>query len=166
MTDNADNANVIAPPPLMAAVAVVAGVLLDRLAPAYMLTVMVSIGARIAVGLVLMAAGGALGFAAVRAFRTAGMAVRPWKPSSMLVTTDVFEWVRNPMYVGLILLLAGFAVIIASDWTLVMTIAFALALHFGVIKREERYLEAKFGDAYRVYRKRVRRYGWPPFGFR
>ena len=166
MTDNADNANVIEPPPLMAAVAVMVGVLLDRLAPAYMLTVMVSVGARIAIGLVLMAAGGALGFAAVRAFRAAGTAVRPWKPSSMLVTTDVFEWLRNPMYVGLILLLAGFAVIIASDWTLVMTIVFALALHFGVIKREERYLEAKFGDAYRVYRKRVRRYGWPPFGFR
>jgi protein-S-isoprenylcysteine O-methyltransferase Ste14 len=82
------------------------------------------------------------------------------------VTNDVFQWLRNPMYVGFILLLAGFAVMIASDWTLVMTIAFAVALHFGVIKREERYLEAKFGDAYRVYRKRVRRYGWPPFGFR
>jgi protein-S-isoprenylcysteine O-methyltransferase Ste14 len=166
MTDHPDTANVIAPPPLMAAAALVVGLLLDRLAPAYVLTVMVSVGVRITIGLVLMAAGGALGFAAVRAFRAAGTAVRPWKPSSMLVTNDVFGWVRNPMYVGLILLLAGFAFMVASDWTLVMTTAFALALHFGVIKREERYLEAKFGDAFRAYRKRVRRYGWPPFGFR
>jgi protein-S-isoprenylcysteine O-methyltransferase Ste14 len=166
MIDHPDTAKVIAPPPLLAAVALVAGLLLDRLVPAYVLTVLVSVGARITVGLVLMAAGGALGFAAVRAFRAAGTAVRPWKSSSMLVTKDVFQWLRNPMYVGLILLLAGFAVMIASDWTLVMTIGFALALHFGVIKREERYLETKFGDAYRAYRKRVRRYGWPPFGFR
>ena len=166
MSNDPDTANVIAPPPLMAAAALLVGLVLDWLAPAYVLTVMVSTGARIAIGLVLMAAGGALGFAAVRTFRASGTAVRPWKPSSVLVTNDVFQWLRNPMYVGFILLLAGFAVMIASDWTLVMTIAFAVALHFGVIKREERYLEAKFGDAYRVYRKRVRRYGWPPFGFR
>jgi protein-S-isoprenylcysteine O-methyltransferase Ste14 len=150
----------------MAAAALVVGLLLDWLAPAYVLTVMVSVGARIAIGLVLMAAGGALGFAAVSAFRKAGTAVRPWKPSSALVTGDVFQWLRNPMYVGLMLMLAGFAVMIASDWTLVMTIVFAVAIHFGVVKREEDYLEAKFGNAYRTYRKRVRRYGWPPFGFR
>jgi len=166
MTDNPDTANIIVPPPLMAAVALVVGLVLDWLAPAYILSLMVAVGVRIAVGLVLMAAGGALGFAAVRVFRKAGTAVRPWKPSSALVTEDVFQWLRNPMYVGLMLMLAGFAVMIASDWTLVMTIVFALVIHFGVVKREERYLEAKFGDPYRAYRKRVRRYGWPPFGFR
>ena len=56
------------------------------------------------------------------------------------------------MYVGGTLLLAGLSVLLASDWTLVMTIVFALVVHFGVIKREERYLEAKFGEAYRAYR--------------
>ncbi|MGB8896882.1 MAG: hypothetical protein WCD13_21625 [Pseudolabrys sp.] len=42
-----------------------------------------------------------------------------------------------------------------------MTVVFVMVLHFGVVKREERYLEQKFGDAYRQYRDRVPRYGWP-----
>jgi protein-S-isoprenylcysteine O-methyltransferase Ste14 len=42
-----------------------------------------------------------------------------------------------------------------------MTVAFVAVLHFGVVKREERYLEAKFGDAYRRYKETVPRYGWP-----
>jgi protein-S-isoprenylcysteine O-methyltransferase Ste14 len=44
-----------------------------------------------------------------------------------------------------------------------MTIAFAMVVHFGVVKREELYLETKFGEAYRAYRERVRRYGRLPF---
>jgi len=48
----------------------------------------------------------------------------------------------------------------------VMTVVFAFVIHFGVIKREERYLDAKFGEVYRAYRARVRRYGWPPFDVR
>jgi len=67
---------------------------------------------------------------------------------------------RNPMYVGLTLLLAGLAIALASDWTLVLLVPAALVLHFGVVKREERYLEAKFGEAYRVYKGNVPRYGW------
>lgn len=163
MADKPDNAGVIAPPPLIALAAIVIGVLLDRLMPAYVLTVLLSLAQRIVIGTILMAAGAALGISAIRAFTRANTYVEPWKPTTALVTRDVFSRLRNPMYVGAILLLAGFAVMIASDWTLVMTIAFAVIVHFGVIKREERYLEAKFGDTYRAYRLKVRRYGWPPF---
>jgi protein-S-isoprenylcysteine O-methyltransferase Ste14 len=161
MSENRDIAGVIAPPPLLAAGALAIGLILDRLLPAYLLGALLSLSQRIVVGIVLMAAGGALGLAAVRAFRRAGTHVEPWKPSSALVTVEIFQWLRNPMYVGLILLLAGFAIMIASDWTLVMTIVLALVLHVGVVRREERYLEAKFGDAYRSYKARVPRYGWP-----
>jgi protein-S-isoprenylcysteine O-methyltransferase Ste14 len=65
------------------------------------------------------------------------------------------------MYVGLLLFVAGLALLLASDWTLVMTVMLAFVLHIGVVKREERYLEAKFGDVYRRYRDAVPRYGWP-----
>jgi protein-S-isoprenylcysteine O-methyltransferase Ste14 len=74
-----------------------------------------------------------------------------------LVTGSIFRWLRNPMYVGLVCVLAGIAILLASDWTLVMTVVFALTMHF-----EERYLDATFGDAYRGYKERVPRYGWPP----
>lgn len=163
MADKPDNAGVVAPPPLIALAAIVIGVALDRLMPAYIMTVLLSVAQRVVIGAILMAAGAALGISAIRAFTRANTYVEPWKPTTALVTRDVYRWLRNPMYVGAILLLAGFAVMIASDWTLVMTIVFALVVHFGVIKREERYLDAKFGDAYRAYRKEVRRYGWPPF---
>ena len=163
MTDTQDTPGVIAPPPLLALGALVLGLVFDRLAPAYVLTVLLSLFERIAIGLVLMAVGAALAVSAIRAFTNAGTYVEPWKPTIALVTDDVFQWLRNPMYVGGMLLLAGLAIIIASDWTLVMTVALALALHFGVIKREERYLDAKFGEPYRNYRRKVRRYGWPPF---
>ena len=163
MTEQTDTAGVIAPPPLMALAAIVLGVLLDRLAPAYVLTVLLSLTARIAIGVVLMAAGCALGISAMRAFTRAGTYVEPWKPSTALVTDDVFRWLRNPMYVGVVLLLAGFAVMIASDWTLVMTVVFAAVVHLGVVKREERYLNAKFGETYRNYCEQVPRYGWPQF---
>ena len=57
--------------------------------------------------------------------------------------------------------MAGLAVILAGDWLLVLLVPMAFALHHGGVLREERYLEAKFGDLYRLYRDRVPRYGWP-----
>ncbi len=166
MKEAHDTPGVIAPPPLIAAAAVALGLILDRIFPAYILTVLFTFSTRVVLGVVLMAAGGVLGIGAVRAFRRSATHVEPWKPSSALVTVDVFQWLRNPMYVGAALMLAGFAILVASDWTLVTTVIFAVVVHFGVVKREERYLEAKFGNAYRAYRAHVPRYGWPPPGLR
>lgn len=162
MNETRDTAGVIAPPPLIGLAAVVLGLALDRLLPAYVLTVLLSLSERILIGGLVMAAGFALALPAIFAFRRAGTHVEPWKPSSALVTDGVFRRLRNPMYVGATLLLAGFAILFASDWTLVMTVGFAAIVHFGVVKREERYLEAKFGEPYRSYSAKVPRYGWPP----
>jgi len=161
MTETRDTAGVIAPPPLIALAAVVLGLALDWLLPAYLLTVLLSWPERIAIAVVLIGAGAALAIPAMRGFRSAGTHVEPWKPSTALVTGGIFGWLRNPMYVGLTLLLAGLSILLASDWMLVMTIIFVPVIHFGVVKREERYLEAKFGDAYRSYKARVPRYGIP-----
>lgn len=161
MIQRSDNAGVIAPPPLMALAVVAFGLLLDWLVPAYVLTVLLPHSARMVIGLLLIAGSGALAVPAILAFRAAGTSVEPWKASQALVTAGIFRWVRNPMYVGLILLLVGLAVLLASDWMLVLTVVFVFALHYGVVKREERYLESKFGNAYRRYRDAVPRYGWP-----
>jgi len=162
MNEERDTAGVIAPPPLIAAVAVALGLLLDRFLPAYVLSVLLSLSVRIVIGGGVMAAGLALALPAVFAFRRVDTHVEPWKPTSVLVTDGIYRYLRNPMYVGATLLLAGFSVLFASDWTLVMTVGFALTVHFGVVKREERYLEAKFGNVYRSYKAQVPRYGWPP----
>jgi len=161
VTNAPDNAGVIAPPPLIALAVIVIGLALDWLLPTYVLRVLLLFPERIAVGAILFAVGAALGFPAVFAFRSARTHVEPWKPASALVTDGIFRWLRNPMYVGLAFLVAGVGVTFASDWTLVMLVPGAVVLHVGVVRREERYLEAKFGEAYRIYKARVPRYGWP-----
>ena len=160
-TGTDDVAGVIAPPPVIAAAALVLGALLDWLLPAYLLTLMLSMSTRIVFGGLLMVAGTALAFAGERAFTRAGTEVKPWKPSLNLCTDGPYSWLRNPMYVGLALLVGGIGFALASDWTLVMLVPAALVMHFGVVLREERYLEAKFGESYRAYMLRVPRYGWP-----
>lgn len=159
MSKTGDNAGVIAPPPLLAAAAIVLGLALDWLFPAYVLTVLLSFTARIMIGVLLGAGSLALTIPALRAFRRAGTDPEPWKPSTALVIDGVFARLRNPIYVGGMLFLAGLSILLASDWMLVMTVVFALVIHFGVIRREERYLAAKFGEPYRHYMEQVPRYG-------
>jgi protein-S-isoprenylcysteine O-methyltransferase Ste14 len=161
MAEARDTAGVIAPPPLILAATIVFGLLLDWLLPAYVLVLLLSLAERIAIGVILIAAAAGISISAVRGFRFAGTNPEPWKPSTALVTGGIFAWLRNPMYVGGTLLLIGLSILLASDWMLVLTVVFAIVLHYGVVKREERYLEAKFGDAYRRYRATVPRYGWP-----
>lgn len=161
MSKARDSAGVIAPPPLIALAAVVLGFLLDRWIPLDVLRALLSMPVRIVMAALLAAASATLAVPALIAFRAAGTHVEPWKPATALVTAGIYRRLRNPMYAGLVLFVAGLAVLLASDWMLVMTLALVPVLHFGVVRREERYLEAKFGDTYRRYRQAVPRYGWP-----
>jgi protein-S-isoprenylcysteine O-methyltransferase Ste14 len=156
-----DTAGVIAPPPLIALAVIVLGLLLDWLMPAYLLMLLLSMAERIVFGAILIAAGLALVSSARRAFVSAGTNVEPWKPSIALVTGGIFGRLRNPMYVGGLLVLAGLSILLASDWMMVLTIVSAPVLHYGVVKREERYLTAKFGEPYLRYMASVPRYGIP-----
>jgi len=162
MVNGKDTPGVIAPPPLIALIVVVVGLALDRLLPAYVLTVLLSFWTRVVIGVSLAAGGGIIALAAERQFKAIGTHVPPWKPTLALATTGIYARVRNPMYVGLALLTAGIGVGLASDWILALLVPAAWVMHFGVVRREERYLEAKFGDPYRAYMARVPRYGWPP----
>jgi len=160
MTVNAnDTPGVIAPPPLIAAATIVLGLALDWLLPIRALTQMLTFWPRLALGVILALAGGALAVAAERRFRAIGTNVPPWKPSLQLATTGIYTRLRNPMYVGLMLLVLGIGIGLASDWTLLLLVPTALLLHHGVVLREERYLENKFGDAYRRYKANVPRWG-------
>jgi protein-S-isoprenylcysteine O-methyltransferase Ste14 len=156
-----ESAGVIAPPPLIALAAIVFGLLLDGLFPAYVLSVALPRGEHRLIGAVLIVASFCLAIPAILAFRRAGTHVEPWKPANALVTDGIFRFVRNPMYVALIVFVAGLAILTASDWMLVMCVPLAFTLHTGVVRREERYLEDKFGTAYRRYCDSVPRYGWP-----
>jgi protein-S-isoprenylcysteine O-methyltransferase Ste14 len=154
-----DTAGVIAPPPLIALAAVLVGLLFDWIAPAYILTVLLSLELRLPLGLLLIVLGCLLAYGGFRSFGRASTEVNPYKPSTMLATTGVYAYLRNPMYVGLGFIVGGIGIALASDWILVMLVAAALTIHFGVVKREEAYLTAKFGEAYLRYRAAVPRYG-------
>ena len=82
------------------------------------------------------------------------------QPVLKLADEGIFTHLRNPMYVGMALLVLGIVVFFALEWTLFALIVGALVMHFGVVLREERYLERKFGDDYRRYKDSVPRYGW------
>ena len=161
MSKARDTAGVIAPPPLLALGVVVFGLLLDRYFPAYVLSLLLSLPVRVFLGVALMGLGGVLGLTAIIGFHRAGTEVEPWKPSTVLVSGGVYTRLRNPMYAGLTLILTSLAILLASDWTLALTILFVPVMHYGVVLREERYLAAKFGEPYRRYMATVPRYGWP-----
>jgi protein-S-isoprenylcysteine O-methyltransferase Ste14 len=89
------------------------------------------------------------------------MAVRPttmFGATTALVTDGIFRRTRNPLYVGVSVALCGIALIFALDWMLVLIVPSCVILHFAVVRREESYLEGKFGEAYRRYKERVPRY--------
>jgi protein-S-isoprenylcysteine O-methyltransferase Ste14 len=75
-----------------------------------------------------------------------------------LLTTGIHGWSRNPMYVGMFLLYAGIGMAAGSPWVLVLALPLLIILHYVVVAREEAYLEQRFGDAYRDYKARVRRW--------
>jgi protein-S-isoprenylcysteine O-methyltransferase Ste14 len=155
-----DNAGVIAPPPLIALATILIGLVLDLFVPLFVLGNNFTWTKRLLLGGALIAAGAVLVLLANRRFEEAGTNVPPWKPALALATGGIYQHLRNPMYVGGCLAIAGVGFALGSEWTLILLPLAAWVLHTGVVLREEKYLEAKFGDDYRRYKASVPRYGW------
>ena len=159
MNQSRDIPGVIAPPPLIALATLLLGLALDWFLPSFfILRGILGFETRLISGAILIASGATIAAVAIRSFLRAGTNIDPWKPAVSLVTTGIFAFTRNPMYLALILILVGLAIALASDWMVVLLVPAALILHFGVVKREERYLAAKFGESYRNYLSKVSRY--------
>ena len=146
------------PPPLVAAA--VAGCMYAAavLLPAPVLAL--PPGARLGMALALAAVGAGFDVAWLLAFRKARTTVNPLTPhrSVAVVSTGVYRLTRNPMYLGLALILLGLAVYLASPWALLGPLVFAAYITRFQIVPEERALQARFGAAYTAYRARVRRW--------
>ena len=149
-------AGVIARPPFLYLACLVLGVALDRLLPLPLTFPEVTLvrwtagGGLIAVGLAIMAAG-------IRNFSHAATPVPSNRPVRALVSTGIHGWSRNPTYVGMFLLYAGIG-LAAQPVGLILALPLVIVLRYGVVAREEAYLERRFGDAYRDYKARVRRW--------
>lgn len=91
-------------------------------------------------------------------FRRHRTTVNPYAGASALCTTGPFRFSRNPIYLGDWFLLTGISLLLATAWPLAFAPLIWVTLRFGVIRHEEAHLEAKFGNAYRDYKARVRRW--------
>ena len=161
MVERSDTARVLAPPPVLFLVALAAGLGLDWVMPSSVVAV-VPAGVRWTLAMLVAGLGVAVALLGIREFLRAGTSPEPWHPATALVAAGVYRRLRNPMYVGLVALLLGVGLAMAGAFTLLAAGGLALALHHGVVKREERYLLERFGEPYRRYLAEVPRYGWPP----
>ena len=153
----AGTAGVIARPPLLFLAALLLGSVSDRLLPLPLPIPKIDrvhwiiAGSLILIGLALAAAG-------IRTFSRAGTPVPTNEPTRALVTTGIHGWTRNPIYLGMFLVYGGIGVAARSPWILIFTLPLAITIRYGVVAREEAYLGRRFGEAYRNYKTRVRRW--------
>ena len=152
-----DNPRVIAFPPLIWAVTVFISLVVHffvvRL-PMSILQRAISLG----IGIVLFIIAPLLAIPAIWRMKAAGTNVHPSEPTTTIVRGGPYRFTRNPMYLALTLLQIGVAFVLNDAITFLFAAALALTLHFGVILREERYLEAKFGEEYLALKRSVRRW--------
>jgi len=151
-----DHAGVIAFPPLIwLTCAVISGLVQHFIIfPSHMMRDEVALPLGIALAVAALSlltwAGGVM--------KLAGTNVNPSQPVLRIVRSGPYRFTRNPMYLGLCLLQVSLAFFL-NDWiSLLFVIPLALVLHYGVVLREERYLEAKFGEPYLALRREVRRW--------
>ncbi len=149
-----DHPGVVAWPPLIFLACAGVGALLHFLVPVRVLRYSVSLAA----GVCLAVVAAALAIWAGRVMKAAGTNVRPDRPALTVVTSGPYRFTRNPMYLSLGLLQLAVGLILDGLIPILFVVPLALILHYGVVLREESYLERKFGDSYVVFKKHVRRW--------
>lgn len=112
----------------------------------------------ISTGIALLVPGMILVAQARREFRRYGQPTDPGQPTHKIVTTGVFSFSRNPLYLGGIAILLGLTLVLNLPWLIVLLLPAIVACHYILIVPEERYLLDKFGEEYRLYTERVGRW--------
>lgn len=155
MSNNlSDTPQVIIFPPLLYVGALLLGLLIHLSSPLPLMPRALAM----VLGLVLTVSATTLLAAAVQAMQQAGTNINPNQPTTMLVEQGPFRFSRNPIYLGFTLLYAGISMIANGLWMVLPLPIILAVMHFGVIAREEKYLEHKFGTDYWTYKSRVRRW--------
>ena len=156
MDRTADGAKVHFPPPLVYLGGLALGVALERLFDLPTLGLNRAFGD--VVGGLFVSCGLLLDIAGAGLFLRRRTAIIPFKPASCLVTSGIYGWTRNPMYLGMALIYAGIALILNSLAALVVLPVVLAIIQTRVIAREEVYLDRAFGEQYAAYKSRVRRW--------
>ncbi len=152
--DLPDHAGVAFHPPLLLAGALILGFVARWIAPLRFLPWAVSVP----LGPLVVIVSFAWFFWAVGTMRAAGASIPTSEPTEAIVMRGPYGVSRNPIYVAMLILQLGVGIWTDTVWFLVFAGISALLLWWGVISREERYLERKFGAQYLTYQARVRRW--------
>lgn len=152
-----EHANIHLPPPFILAAAFLLGWLVHRWRPLRIVPASWADAADV-IGVVTVLAGLGFTFWGMATFVHHRTTVLPMRPTTKIVQSGPYRFSRNPMYVGLTAAYVGVVLFANMLWPLVMLPLALLALVHFVIAREERYLVAAFGEEYRGYRSRVRRW--------
>lgn len=154
--ENGDGAAVRFPPPFVPLIALVLGLVAQHwLMP---LPIPLTGGVRYGAAVLLLGAGAALMRSAFGLFRRTGQDVKPWESTPEIISTGIYRFTRNPMYVSMALLQAGIGVALANGWVVLLVPVVSVVIYFIAIRHEEAYLEEKFGTVYTEYKSSVRRW--------
>jgi protein-S-isoprenylcysteine O-methyltransferase Ste14 len=146
------------PPPILPIVTIITGHILGRFIP-ILDQYDLAIPERFWVGgLIAVAAVVILVVWPFLQFKKSGQDPAPWTPTPEIVVAGPYKFTRNPMYLGMILFCIGFAIILSDVWILILTPLCGWMIYNIAIRHEEVYMEEKFGDSYRAYKRRVRRW--------
>jgi protein-S-isoprenylcysteine O-methyltransferase Ste14 len=154
MKSATDSPQVLTFPPLVFLGGIIIGFIIDLIIPAPFFAEAYDLPA----GLLIIALGIALMTWAVRTFNAAGTNVDVRQPSTKVVSDGPYRYSRNPIYVAMALIVLGAAIWLNSLWILFSLVIILPVIETGVIRREEGYLERKFGKQYSDYKESVRRW--------
>lgn len=149
-----DNPRIYVPPPLLTAAVLVAGLFMDGRfdeVPETSPVVQIAGAVLVAAGVLLIA--GALGL-----FWKKGTRPEPWAPASTIVSSGLYAWTRNPMYLGMLTVYAGVALYLVSPVAALLLVPLFLTVDRLIIPREEAYLTRRFGETYAAYQRSTRRW--------
>ena len=144
------------PPPLIYVGFFFFGILLQRLFPVD--TKWLKTGTASIAGWILIVFNFILIFPAISRFIVSKNTLITVKPAHSLQTTGIYSFTRNPMYLGLLLLYGGIAILKGNWWTIILAPLLTLVVQAYIIKKEEQYLQKAFGEEYTAYKKSVSRW--------
>ena len=154
MAEHKDHANVRIAPPVLALLHIIAAYLLAWFLPLpFIVPSIVKY-----IGFALVVIGFLLGLGAVLAFRRARTTLDPYHPVSTIVTSGVYGFSRNPIYLSFLLMVIGIPLNSGTYWGIILAVIFILLCNRLVVEHEEAYLGKKFGTTYSDYKSRVRRW--------
>ena len=154
MSEHKDHASVKVHPPVLLVIHIFVAWLLGRFV---VLPIVVSPLFK-NIGLALAGIGFLFGLLSLYAFTKARTTVNPHGSVRAIVSTGIYRFTRNPIYLGMVLMLIGFPLAFGNVWGIPLVLAFIPLMNKLVIKHEEAYLEKKFGEGYAGYKSRVRRW--------